>query len=356
MEESMRIATPRIWFNRHFSTIGRVLHLLRSAPEPLPIRTLVSHRHAHFSGYAMADQALLEPTGLCPDDYLDWCVTVVTRFGVTHLVPGHEQAFLTAHAVRFEEVGCAVVRAAPAEILFDLHRKDWVYEQLGDTVPLPAYEVVADIDRALDAIARAVQVGQACVKPCVSVYGKGFFRLVEEPVEAVDATVAGWEARLRATGTFSPHLVMRYLPGREYSIDVAARHGAVLASVIRRKGEADGVQMIVEHAELDAYAAIMVRRFVANGLVNIQFKEDEDGDPRLLEINPRASGGIGMSCLSGSNLPDIAYRAALFPDWPMRIPRSRAGIRVTEISMAVELPLPETLPELLPKTLAETIA
>lgn len=341
----MQQPSTRVWFNRHFSTIGRVLLLLRQAHDPLPIWTCVSHRHAHFSGFATADHALLEPAGLDAPSYLEWCLATVRKLGITHLVPGHEQSYLTTHASSFAELGCTIIQAAPAEILPNLHRKEWVYEQLVGLVPLPAYRLVSTIDGALEAIDQLRLDGEVSVKPTVSVYGRGFYRLIEEgPVSSDVETVPGWEARARARERFDPHLVMRYLPGPEYSVDLAARHGHLLACAIRKKGEADKVQNLVEHPELVRYATAMVNRFKVNGLANIQFKEDADGCPFLLEINPRASGGLGMACLSGINLPDIAYRAAIFPGLPLNIPKGRTGIRVTEISLAVELPRPEPLP------------
>lgn len=341
----MRDAAARVWFNRHFSTISRVLHQLRAAPEPLPIWSCVSHRHAHFAGYAYADHALQEPAGLDAPSYLEWCLQTVQRLRITHLVPGHEQSYLTKHANEFAQYGCKVVQAAPADILPNLHRKDWVYEQIADEVPLPAYEVATDIDQALSAIQRLSRAGEVSVKPCVSVYGKGFFRLVDGTPERPDAdTVAGWEVRVRGKERFDTHLVMRYLPGAEYSLDVAARDGQLLAAVTRCKDELNKVQVIVDKPELVKYASFMVQRFRGNGLLNIQFKDDSEGVARLLEINPRASGGMGMSCMSGVNLPDIAYRASLFPELPIHVPAPRTGIRVAEISLAVELPVPEASP------------
>ena len=56
----------------------------------------------------------------------------------------------------------------------------------------------------------------------------------------------------------------------------------------------------------------MVERLTAhyrlNGIFNIQFKEGVHG-VRLLEINPRPSGGFGMACLSGANLAVMALQA-----------------------------------------------
>ncbi|MET0808168.1 MAG: ATP-grasp domain-containing protein, partial [Pseudoxanthomonas sp.] len=62
------------------------------------------------------------------------------------------------------------------------------------------------------------------------------------------------------------------------------------------------------------------------------------GRPRLLEINPRASGGVAMSCLSGINLPYLALRGFVDGYDGLAIPPARFGQRVTEVAVAISLP------------------
>jgi carbamoylphosphate synthase large subunit len=54
-----------------------------------------------------------------------------------------------------------------------------------------------------------------------------------------------------------------------------------------------------------ALARSAVALFNLSGLINVQFKAaDEAGeDPRLLEINPRMSGGVARTRFAGVNLP-----------------------------------------------------
>jgi hypothetical protein len=73
-------------------------------------------------------------------------------------------------------------------------------------------------------------------------------------------------------------------------------------------------------------------------LVNIQFKTDRLGETKLLEINPRASGGVAMSCLSGINLPYLALCGAVDGYGGLDIPAPRLGLRVTEVGSPVVLP------------------
>jgi carbamoylphosphate synthase large subunit len=70
---------------------------------------------------------------------------------------------------------------------------------------------------------------------------------------------------------------------------------------------------------------------------NAQFREG-GGRPRLLEINPRMSGGIGMACLAGPNLPYIALRGFADGFEQVHVAPVSNGMRVAELSTPTELP------------------
>jgi predicted ATP-grasp superfamily ATP-dependent carboligase len=187
---------------------------------------------------------------------------------------------------------------------------------------------------------------EVCIKPCVSVYGKGFGRITAQQARcgAERDHVEHWLAKNVRNGGCEPQLVMQFLPGHEYSVDIAAREGELLAAAVRRKPLSGAGQLLQHNPLLVETARALVAHFKLNAMVNVQFREDAAGRPRLLEINPRASGGIGMSCLSGINLPDIALRAALQPGYTVPPLEPIYGVRVAEISRAVIVPDAEREP------------
>ncbi|MGQ0698686.1 MAG: ATP-grasp domain-containing protein [Panacagrimonas sp.] len=337
----------RVWFNRHFSVVARVARLLRESEQPLAMEIAISHRHADFVGYATADIAFTEPVGLLPEAYVEWILEKAAVEKIDVIVPGHEATAIVAAAPRFRERGVRVFEAATAEVLPQLHRKQWVYEQAPPDVRRPAWELVTDDAQLDQAVARIEQAYDACIKPTVSVYGLGYHRLASATVAARrelardELSLEQWRGRYGAVRAEKPQMVMQHLPGHEYSVDMACDRGEVLAAVIRRKPLSGAGQVLVAHPEIESSARALVAQFALSGLINIQFKEDADGRACLLEINPRASGGIGMSCLSGLNLPDIAYRACLFGERPV-VPAPRLGLRVAEMPLAVVLPHPRT--------------
>jgi hypothetical protein len=331
----------RIWFNRHFSLVGRVVRLLREAQFTEPMYTLVSHRRPEFSGFIGADHSFLEPDGLSGDDYVQWCLATAQAQAVDWLIPGHAADVLAQAAPQFAQIGVRLLNAAQAPLLPLLNQKDWVYANAPPQVPKPRFAVIDDAAQLLPRLVEFERTGASCIKPCVGVYGQGFHRLQSAVLDGTHTgdtlDLEGWSQRYRPPSAERRQLLMEFLPGHEYSIDLACKEGELLAAVVRCKALDGTSQTLVDRPDLCAHARQLVEAFALNGLINVQFKDAADGSPKLLELNPRASGGIAMSCLSGLNLPAIAYRACML-DQRLPLPAQRFGLRVTEVPTAIVLP------------------
>jgi carbamoylphosphate synthase large subunit len=95
-------------------------------------------------------------------------------------------------------------------------------------------------------------------------------------------------------------------------------------------------QLIDMRADILAASAKLAQAYQLNGMFNVQFREG-GGELRLLEINPRMSGGIGMACVAGPNLPWIALRGFADGFDTVEVPPVRDGIRVAELAAPTEL-------------------
>lgn len=85
---------------------------------------------------------------------------------------------------------------------------------------------------------------------------------------------------------------------------------------------------MVESAELIDLAHKFHRHYKLPYVFNIQVKYT-DSVPKLLEINPRMSGGLHFSCLSGINFPYMAIKILLGEE--MGHFRPQFGIRASHI-------------------------
>jgi predicted ATP-grasp superfamily ATP-dependent carboligase len=65
----------------------------------------------------------------------------------------------------------------------------------------------------------------------------------------------------------------------------------------------------------------VAKTFRLTGILNLQTIEDIDGTQRLMEVNTRASGGIGMTALTNVNLPGLLLDAidGAISDLPARV-------------------------------------
>lgn len=335
----------RIWFNKTFSTIGAVFNNLRLAAPVGDIRLVCTHTHSGATAFLAADESYLEPSELSALAYLEWCVEFCQQQHIQLFWPGKEAALISRHHDRFNAVGTQVVSVADYDTLTLLHNKAEFYAALpshiAETMAFVAVNTAAQFDHAVAQLAPHHE--RLCVKPAESVYGLGF-RILDTDRASITQLLKGVEyqiplAELRAgmdkTPEFPTLLVMEHLPGVEWSVDCAGKQGQLLCAVQRKKLPLAGHgQVIDNNPEIQAMVTRLTGHYRLNGLFNIQFKDGANG-PRLLEINPRPSGGFGMACLAGANLAQLALQG-INGESPAT-PEINYGLRVSEVNTAVVL-------------------
>jgi len=338
----------RVWYNRTFSSVYAALRLIRQADTEGRFTLIHSNANRHTPAARLAHEFHTEPTGLDSDAYVDWCMAFCREQRVDIFVPGREATTLAAEHARFADIGTRVLSAAPAPMLKTVHDKARFY---ADTVlpdaPVAAFrrfENIEQFDAAWDELRPHHK--KLCVKPAHGIYGLGF-AVVDEVRSSAALLLAGVEYHvgyqdlrrgLSELGNFKTMLLMEFLDGPEYSVDCVGDHGRLAAAVVRRKlAHAGGGQLIDMRQDILDATARLCADYQLNGVFNAQFREG-GGRPRLLEINPRMSGGIGMACLAGPNLPYIALRGFADGFDNVSIAPVTNGMRVAELSTPTELP------------------
>jgi len=106
-----------------------------------------------------------------------------------------------------------------------------------------------------------------------------------------------------------------YLPGKEYSVDILCDKGKILAAVTRlRLSIFYGLAMhaqVVDEPDVQEAACELVKKLGLSYVVNVQFRRDASGVAKLMEINPRIPGTIGLTVAAGINMPYLALKIAL---------------------------------------------
>lgn len=329
-----------VLLNHGLASVTEALRLLRTGRR-LGEFQLLAMRPAHLrlGASAEADIVLPELGKVAPEVYvqqlLQWC----EQYKVTVFWPQFWLKTVLRYQTEFTQRGIHLILPCPDLATFALLQdKVQVYDAVRGRLPpawLPDYRRVTDSADFAAALAElAPRHERLCIKPTVGVYGGGFRILSDNsPVQrwlandtlhARPKEVAAWLAK-----TPTACLLLEYLPGAERSIDCLACHGELVAAVVRRKASPAPWQWIEDHPESLELARLLCRQFQLNGVINIQTRERmlQDGrvQPVLLEINPRMSGGIGMSS-AAYNLPLAAVRQAL--GQALDLPPVRTGFQV----------------------------
>lgn len=115
-------------------------------------------------------------------------------------------------------------------------------------------------------------------------------------------------------------LVMEYLPGPEYTVDLLADKGKVLVNCCRKSLLMENSIMldgIVDQNEavLNLCASV-VEKLRLDGNIGFDLKERADGSPMIMESNPRITAGIPAFFAAGANLPYLCVKKILGEEIP----------------------------------------
>ncbi len=187
---------------------------------------------------------------------------------------------------------------------------------LADRLGVPApTTVVPDDDTPVEAIADRVGF-PAVVKTGVETEAR-FVRVVDshdDLVEALDAYAATHEA---------DPLVQEYLPGAGRGHFGLYRDGALVDGYTHRRireyppeGGASACAESQRDDRLREYSERLLSELEWTGVAMVEFKEDADGTPALVEINPKFWGSLDLAIESGLNMPRalLEYADADDPD------------------------------------------
>jgi carbamoyl-phosphate synthase large subunit len=242
-------------------------------------------------------------------------------------VPTAELEMFAAAVPRFESIGLRVV-ISDLEGLTIANNKSKLFQYI-ESMGLPCtpeYHVVKSWD---DFVSAVQQLGypkmKVCIKPPVSTGSIGL-RILDEKVNPLELLLHELPTSiymrledlariLKSSQPFPEMVVMEYLPGEEYDVDVLAFKGSSLA-VVPRKNEKMwyGMSLVstaVEHQEIIELSRQIISGLGLSYVVSLSFKLDARGNVKLNEINPRIPGSIIAATIAGVNMPYLAIKLIL---------------------------------------------
>ena len=295
-------------------------------------------------GFTLADDHYTVPAGT-DDDYVPRMRELAERTDADVVLPltTAELNALASHKETFEETG-ATVMVSDEPALEPANDKGRLYEFLDehDLASAPEYRRVSTEDEFVEAVRDLGYPDDPVVFKQPVASGMRGFRVLDDSVDRLDmlmnqkpdSTVTTLDEVLpvlTSAEEFPDLAVMEHLPGAEYSVDVVAMGDEVGPVVPRERSRTRAGISFEGHVEnneaLAEEAAAICRELGLEYNVNIQFKFDADGDPKVLEINPRVAGTIVMCVGAGANMPYYGVKYALDEEVPD--PEIRWGTHMT---------------------------
>lgn len=276
-------------------------------------------------GFALVDEQYTVPAG-GDDDYIPRMVDVATAEEVDVILPltTAELGPLASNKDAFD----ATVMVSDPPALEPANDKGALYGFLEERgiAAAPAFERVSTREGFVDAVRGLGYPDRpVCFKRPVASGMRGFrvldgevdrFDLLmnEKPNSAV-TTLEEVLPVLEGAEEFPELVVMEYLPGEEYSVDVVATGDDVGPVVPRTRSRTRaGISFegtVEERADLIEAASTICRELGVRYNINLQFRDDPSGEPAIIEINPRVSGTIVMCVGAGANMPYLGLKHAL---------------------------------------------
>jgi carbamoyl-phosphate synthase large subunit len=224
--------------------------------------------------------------------YVDQLFALCVEHGIHAIVPTVDAELLPiarAHNI-FRSIDVRVLAADEATLQIALDKWELVQVCSFD-VPVPKTRLCTERMRWDDSF-------PCVVKPRVGSGSRGVY-VINEP------------SGLDSVAHNGRNLVQEFLPGEEYSVDLYVGHsGAVHAAVPRLRLKVDSGVAITSRTVFDHevihHACAVASLINLRGVANVQFRRDQRGIPKLLEVNPRFAGTMSLTVRSGVNIPQMA--------------------------------------------------
>lgn len=333
-------ALSAVWLAEGQSSQRDMLASLQAlkAQSETPFNIIASHRHNRPEIFEFADSVYREPYKITVDSddqaILEPVEPLLPRWqfvleqaknnNVKVLLTGRNSIDYEAHRQAFEAAGIRLLTGATSVAALEAIDDKFAFMQQCHEHDIPVAEAWRfDNVAELEALLATHGHQPLCVKPVTGIFAQGFWRLdtgketdarydsfehlyfTEEKKINTTQFIKAYANSLMVHERPIPMLLMPYLAGQEYSIDVVCEYGEVLAAVTRYK--TGKIQHIGYEQAVMEVVTPLIKAFGCDGIVSVQTKADDDGQYRILEINSRPSGGIGYTSHSGVDLTQVGF-------------------------------------------------
>jgi hypothetical protein len=328
-----------VWLAEGQSSQRDMLASLQALKQPsaAPLTVIASHRQDRPEIFEFADKTYCEPTAnTASDDTLSCTEPTLPRWqfvldnakenNVKVLLTGRNGSAYEAHRDEFTAAGIRLLTGATSVSALATIDDKFAFMQQCHAHDIPVAESWRfDNIEELTALLAEHDHQPLCVKPVTGIFAQGFWRLdtgmdnfqrahwdsfehlyfTEDKKINTAQFIDAYRNSEMVKERPIPMLLMPFLSGQEYSIDVVCEYGEVLAAITRHK--TGKIQHISYDESVMEVVIPLIKAFGCDGIVSVQTKADDEGQQRVLEINSRPSGGIGYTSHSGIDLTQVGF-------------------------------------------------
>ncbi len=296
-----------IWFDGWFSSAFNIIELIKKNPENRPFKIIGSHYKDMV--YKVLCDEWFERPDFCEIDPLDcnsyvcWALDICRKNKIDIFIPRKFLSEISYAIYEFESIGTKVM-VPEYTTTKQLETKVGTYGLLCtiDNI-VPPMSTLTDTDSILDFEGllenKDFRYDSLCIKPDFGTGAEGIYK-----VDVIQDYLKHQNDIKNKN-----YLIMPWLNGVEFSVDFV-KNGNNEIFITRCKANGGRIQSIINSNKINNICKDIQGILKLSVPYNIQFKE-HNGQLYLLEINPRMSGGVHLSSLSGVNIPYLAIKQML---------------------------------------------
>lgn len=301
-----------VMFNHWFSAIYNTIKSFKESDISDELFIVGSSKNEKAVYKNIVDRFYLEPDDSINDkDYVDWLLDVCRQEKVDILFVKRRMAAVAKSIEMFNRENIKVVCDSYNNIK-TLQDKSIVYAKVINTKMVPDYAVTDSYDMLEKLLPRYISkydkavVKKACDEGGTSVHivtlgeSNNTFRSYEGIKQMGIENILNSYGLKGNMGDLPKVMIMEYLTD-EVSIDCYLRENGDDISIARFKGKGR-VQEITRSYYLEEEAIKIGKKLGLKCPYNVQFRKSERGY-KVIDVNPRMSGGIYLASMSGINIP-----------------------------------------------------
>lgn len=284
-------------------------------------------------GKYLVDKFYQIPAGKSPE-FIPFMLELVEREKIDVLLPlaTFELLVLSKNKEKFEQLNCKVC-VSEYDSLLNANDRFLLYSLFENESFTPEFKKLEDGNTIRE---ESMELGypekKVVIKPFIS-HGSIGLRIIDDKTNLFENYINKKPNTLQIPMTFAQEifknqqpdniLISEFLSGKEYGVDllIDPSNGDVIYSMVRDNGE-------VFHSEISNGRIISDNRFLSVAYailkklnlaytINIDFKLNDKGEIKLLEINPRLPATSFLAYSGGVNLPLYSIYLALGREIPV---------------------------------------